>query len=250
MTDLRRHYPDAPWFFSETIACAGETQAIAPDEARHANRVLRLTPGDPVILFDGAGTLGHATLRDANGACLVREVWRMPTPRPQIEVYVAPPKGARIDDMVDQLSQVAADVLTPLKTARSVVDPRRSKLDRLRRRAREVAKQCKRAHVLAVTDVTAFEVALGGSLSAPAGLALLLAPGDARPTRLAERVCGSDTVRLLIGPEGGWTSAEQAAAEAAGALPWSIGPHVMRIETAAIAATALIAAMRSGVVVP
>lgn len=228
----------------------GQTLTVEGEEAHHALAVRRLREGDTVELLDGRGAVGAASVVAASaprrakpapsGAGLTLTVHTVrfePPHSPAIDVCAATPKGSRADEMIDQLSQVAAASWRPLLSERTVVDPRETKLDRLSRIAREACKQCGRAWLLAVDRPIDF-----GTAIAPApGLAVVLADASGPPyaTRPGDT---PRSIRLLIGPEGGWTPAEMRAASGAGAVVASFGPHAMRIETAAPVGAAIIAA--------
>jgi len=220
---------------------AGGRVALERKQAHHALRVLRLSDGDPIELFDGRGQVAEGVIVTDGSEVMVevRRVRREPRPTPSLTVASAIPKAGRVDGMVRQLSEVGADVLVPMTTKRSVVNPRQAKLERLRQIAVESAKQCGRAHVLQVAEVATFEQVL----AMEAGARLLASAGEDRAWP-SDAVASAKQITVLIGPEGGWTDEERAAAEAAGAACWTFGPYVMRIETAAVAAAAL---LRSGV---
>lgn len=211
--------------------------ALPRDEAHHALRVLRLRDGDAVEVFDGRGGVARGRLMTVGRAATVRieRTWSEPAARPHVQVAVALPKGPRADTMVAALSQAGAQAMTPLRVERSVVQPRDAKLDRFARAAIESAKQCGRAHVMTINPMRSLDDVLGE----PHDLRLLTDPQgsaavDATALRAAERVL------ILVGPEGGWTDAERAAADQAGCIRWWVGPHVMRVETAAPAAAAIV----------
>lgn len=153
--------------------------------------------------------------------------------RPTVRVFCAAPKGERVDWMVDQMSQAGAASWTPILTARTVVEPRSEKLDRLGRIAFESMKQSGRAWVMDI----------GGMMEISDAVAYCEAQGLA--VIVAEAGGGKDAPRheaygVFIGPEGGWTGEElgflrEAATRTNGAVV-TLSPHVMRIETAAVAA--------------
>lgn len=218
----------------------GQTLAIDGDEASHALRAKRLRAGERVEVFDGAGQVAACEVQDSESgrrtgtlALRVLGLARHEPARPRVEVFAATPKGGRVDEMVEGLSEAGAASWTPLVTARTVVEPRAAKLDRLRRIAVESAKQCGRAWVLEIGR----ECGLAGALAEARGAAIVLADGSAPPYRPGS---GADTVRLLIGPEGGWTDDERRDALRAGAVAASFGPHAMRIETAAVVGAAVV----------
>jgi 16S rRNA (uracil1498-N3)-methyltransferase len=146
-----------------------------------------------------------------------------------VEVVSAAPKGPRLGDMIDGLSQVGAASWSPLDSARGVVEPGAAKLGRLERIAAEAAKQCGRAWRLEIGAGLRFEDSLGGGN-------VVLADALGAPYKAS----GQGTVRVLVGPEGGWDPRELDAARRAGVRIARFGPHAMRIETATVAAAAVI----------
>ena len=211
---------------------------VVGDEARHALRVKRLGPGDPLELLDGEGAVHSARVEafDKHGRgewtmrVRVERTERRPPTVPAIHAVVAAPKGPHLDGLISQLSQVGAASWSPLRCERSVSEPGVKRLDRLRRIAEESSKQCGRAWALRVGSLTTFDDAL-----AP-GATIVMADPDAgvyRPTRSPE-------IRLLVGPEGGWSEHELERARGAGVQVARFGSHAMRLETAAVVAAAII----------
>lgn len=209
---------------------------LPEDEAHHAARVLRLEPGEAVELFDGAGRVARGVME--RRSVRVTGVRDVPPATLSLHVAVAIPKGPRADDMVNQLSQLGVDRLIPLRAERGVTDPREHKLEKFQRHAIESAKQSGRAWLMKVTPTTDFDEAL----RLDAALRLFADPAAApmNTEELGRALRGVSSVLVLIGPEGGWTDGERARARAAGCVPWNLGPHVLRIETAAVAAAAII----------
>lgn len=140
--------------------------------------------------------------------------------------------------MVNALAQLGVDRFIPLITERSVVDPRSSKLDRLSKIGQEAAKQSGRAWFMAIDEATG----LADALVCDAALKLVADP-YARPIpALDQRLDSVSTARILIGPEGGLTDSELSEARDAGFEPWTFSPNVLRVETAAAAAVAILRA--------
>ncbi len=212
------------------------------DESRHARKVLRLNIGDAVELFDGQGRRATGTVETLKPAVVVRltHVEEVPAPQPAIDLFIAMPKGGRADDMVNQLTQLGADRLTPLLTSRVTVDPRESKLERLNRIVVEASKQCGRAHLMRITAPMELTAALAQPYDLRIAAALDVASEDATRATLPDRLRRAARVQVFIGPEGGWTREEHEQFVAAGCLLWKFNPHTLRIETAACAATALL----------
>ncbi len=249
----RFHCPDAT---SILTAKAGTSQPdhggealvnLQGDELRHARKVLRLTVGDEVSVFDGRGHVGWGRIsRMTPGAAMValdRAAFVLPSV-PRLVIAAAMPKGPRATDMIHQLCQLGCDAFVPLRTARSVVDPRDAKLERLAKLVVESAKQSGQAYLMNIEPVQPLSRVL-----AMAGIAvkLIAAPPEGESEAsgvdalsLAARLRGAGEVRVLIGPEGGWTTEELAAARDAGFERWALAPAVLRIETAAAAAATVV----------
>ncbi len=218
-------------YFSDLAGVGpGSVLTIGGEEANHAARVKRVRPGESVGLFDGRGLVASgAVIRAESGKRAVLEVSiggveRSDPLSPRLEVWCPPPKGDRLEQMIDQLSQLGVGAWRPLRTARAERDAFRP--DKLGRVAVESAKQCGRAWLLEVGDWASFDHAIADPRA-------VLADASGRPGSPAD----SDTV-LLLGPEGGWTETELEQARAAGRCALRFGPHVMRIETAAVAGAA------------
>lgn len=212
----------------------GARLTIEGPEAEHARRSKRLAPGARVEALDGQGRVVDAELVEARRS-LVLEVVSVRTAdrlQPRLEVWSATPKGARVDDMIDALAEVGAARWRPLATEWGVVDPRDTKLARLDRIAREASKQCGRAWTLELGDRAAMSDAL--TPDASLGLVMADASGDWYEPK------GVGNIRLLVGPEGGWTPRERTLARDAGAALCRFGAHAMRIEVAAPIAAAVI----------
>lgn len=216
-------FPDRP----------GTRLTIGGEEGHHAARVRRVKPQDLLELIDGTGRIGQARVigsikssrREWEVECEVIGVRQVTPVAPLLEVWSAVPKGERLEQMIDALTQVGAAGWSPLSAERSVVEPREGKITRLSRVVREACKQCGRAW--------AMTVGRGGTLrdAIQTTRRVVMADGSGEP-RLADDPRPAE-VRLLIGPEGGWTDDERAEARAAGAAIVRFGPHAMRIETAA-----------------
>ena len=230
------------------------TLPLAAAQARHARDVLRLADRTAVEVFDDAGLIAGGTLRhegSAGASVVVESIssGQVGAPRLRWSVAAAVPKGERADWMVEKLSELGADEFVPLAAARSVVLPEgRNKLERWSRIATESAKQSRRSGVMRVAPLTGVSDAVS-AVTASAGRAgwYLSTAAGATPVRLLPPL-GSETQHLtaFIGPEGGWTDAELSAFAAAAPgrfTPVGLTPTVLRVETAAVAAAAVIATM-------
>lgn len=214
------------------------------DQSRHALRALRLEKGAPLQLLDGRGAVASALITGVEGGrvvCRVGSVQHEPPTAPRLTIASAIPKGPRGDAMANDLAQLGADALVPMRTARSVVHPGGPKLARYRKASAEAAKQCGRAWFMEVAPLTVFEQVLADH----AGTAVrLLADPAGEPTgAVAPRLAGAASAVVLVGPEGGFTPAEAEAATSAGFVPWRFAQHVLRVETACSAAVAVLRAL-------
>ena len=216
-------------------------------EAHHARDVLRLAEGAAVEVFDDAGATASATLIYRNSReVLVRVDSIQPPPASSVKLVIASaiPKGARADWMVEKLSELGVDIFVPLATARSVVLPEgQQKRLRWERIAAEAAKQSRRAGVMRIEPLINLEsliqrvaenhAAAGYGSTSPAALPIAQAV-DRRQARSP-----ISSWNIAIGPEGGWTEQEIAMLDQANFLSIKLTSSVLRVETAAIAAAAV-----------
>jgi 16S rRNA (uracil1498-N3)-methyltransferase len=207
---------------------------LADDDRHHLARVLRLRPGDPLTVADGAGRWRPCRFGpepEPDGEVAVE-----PVRSPAITVAFAPVKGDRPEWVVQKLTELGVDRVVPLAAARSVVrwDGERGErqVGRLRRVAREAAMQAHRARLPEIAAVAGF-----GELAAVGGATLADLGGG--PPSL-------DRPFVLVGPEGGWSDEERSA----GLATVGLADHVLRAETAAVVAGAVLAALRAGRVAP
>jgi 16S rRNA (uracil1498-N3)-methyltransferase len=217
------------------------------DEAHHLIHVLRAKPGAEVVVFDGSGAEFTARVErvERAAAALVvlerREVLRE-GPR-QITLAVALPKGDRQKWLVEKAVELGVTRLVPLETTRGVAQPTDSALKRLARFGIEAAKQCGRTRLLEIGEAEPLERYLEREM---APVRLLAHPSGGAVTA-GSPWSRAGAVAVAIGPEGGFTEAEVAAALAAGWQGLDLGPRILRIETAALAVVAALQLTTEGV---
>jgi 16S rRNA (uracil1498-N3)-methyltransferase len=230
-------------FYCPQLGAAGEALMLTGEEARHARSVRRLAAGESLWLFDGQGTMARAIIRSlerrGRGLELVlaeRQV--VAAPRPRVELACALPKGERQAVLLDMATQLGMCAFHPLLCERSIVQPRSGAARRWQRICVAACKQSRRAHLPSLREATT-PAQLAGL--ARVGYTLWVADPGARP--LAERLHGSlpDPLLLVVGPEGGMTSAEIVGLTTAGGQTVGLGGAILRIETAAIALLAQVA---------
>jgi 16S rRNA (uracil1498-N3)-methyltransferase len=214
---------------------------LADDEARHLARVLRGQPGDEVVVFAGTGAEWPARIVRLSRDAVELETGPAredPAPGgPAVTIAVALPKGERQKWLVEKLTELGVARLVPLHTERGVAEATPAACERLRRGVSEACKQCGRNRLLEIGEPRSVTAALADM--PPGSRAVIADPGGVPldPRGLAE----ARSLLALVGPEGGFTAAEIAAAEQAGAIRVGLGPHILRIETAAIALAARLA---------
>jgi 16S rRNA (uracil1498-N3)-methyltransferase len=228
---------------------AGGECALSAAQSHHLHGVLRLKPGDALVLFDGAGAeYGATVLRAGKRGVTVTVGERRTVSRESpltVTLAQAVSSGERMDYTIQKAVELGAAAIQPLAASRSVVRLSAERADRRASHWQAVAiaacEQCGRNRVPSVGAVLPLDRWLARLPAAGDGARrLLLTPrADAR---LRDLEPPRHPVILLAGPEGGFTQEEEAAARRSGFVPLSLGPRVLRTETAAVAA---LAAMQS-----
>lgn len=230
----RRFFVDSP--------ITSATGVLTGQEAQHLSKVMRGKVGDELILFDGSGAEFSARIEQLGRSevrlSIVerREVDRELSFR--LVLGVALPKGDRQRWLVEKLVELGVAELIPLVTARSVAQPSGNALERLRRAVVEASKQCGRNRLMVVGQTNTFAEFLA---DASESCARLIAHPRAGGKVAAPWIMHADKVVGAIGPEGGFTEDEIALANEYGWNKVSLGPRVLRTETAALAISVLIA---------
>jgi len=218
-------------------------RGLLGEEARHYLRdVLRLPAGAALEVFDGEGGAYAAELLPGFEAVALGPRREDPPAPAAIWLLLALARGEKLDLAVQKATELGAVRIAPFSAERSVVrlEPAKGeeRARRWRRIAEEAARQCGRSDVPEVAAPATLEDALG---SLPPGFgALVFHPGGAPLSELPAAPGRGHAA--VIGPEGGLTDAELLACERAGARRASLGPRVLRAETAAIVAVALLQA--------
>ncbi|MEX3954480.1 16S rRNA (uracil(1498)-N(3))-methyltransferase [Trinickia sp. EG282A] len=244
-----------PRFFLDAAIHSGDVLTLPDDVARHV-QVLRLNPGDTLTLFNGQGGQYAARLAEVGRRSAVVEVGEFSAVdvEPPYEITLA--QGVAGGDKMDWLTEKAVELgaarFVPLATARSVV---RLTGERAARRqahwqalVQSACEQCGRNRVPAVEAPNDFMRWLEGlpAATAEGELRLMLSPRAQLPFAALPSAAPSAAVTLLIGPEGGLSPEEEDAAAARGFTALSLGPRVLRTETAGIAVLAALAARWGG----
>jgi 16S rRNA (uracil1498-N3)-methyltransferase len=223
----------------------GPRLTLTGPEHRHVGRVLRARPGDVLTLFDGVGGEVEAKVvrverTETELALGARRA--VAGPAVSLTLLCAVPRGPRMDLLVQKTSELGVARIVPVVTERSVARPdaEAGKRARWEKIAREAARQCGRADLPIVDPPVALEVALAAP-GLPARRLALFEGEKMRSLRAALAGTEPAATALLVGPEGGFAAAELALARAAGFEAVGLGDRILRVETAAIVAVALVA---------
>lgn len=226
-------------FFVDQIR--GDTAELRGDDARHLTRVLRVEPGQRFEISDNQQAW-LAEIAEARGERVVfRTIEPIPyTPPPaRITLCAAIVKYDRFEWMIEKATELGVERILPFEAARTekgLFDASRKRSQRWERIVRESSQQSRRTRLPEILEAVRF----GAVLKVSAGHRYFLDEGEAPPLLREIPDERQDTVALLIGPEGGWTDAEREQARAAGWAPVSLGPLVLRAETAVCAALAVV----------
>jgi 16S rRNA (uracil1498-N3)-methyltransferase len=238
-------------FFADVPMAGGATLSLPDSTARHV-QVLRLQPGQSITLFNGQGGEWNATItrmgRSDVDVCLgahrarEREVGR------RVQLAMGMPANERMDWLVEKAAELGVNSLQPLHTSRSVLRLSGERADKKQNHWQSVAvaacEQCggnRVPTVAPVRDLAAWLKALPTATAEQPVLRCLLSLAEGtQPLAVAlAELPDNAAVCFLSGPEGGLTGPEEALAMASGFVPVTLGPRVLRAETAALTALVL-----------
>jgi 16S rRNA (uracil1498-N3)-methyltransferase len=235
-----------PRVFVPSERLVGPRVVLDGDPHRHLVKVLRLQAGSDVQIFDGGGTEIEAKVLAVGPRTIELELG------PRRAVALAPAsitllqavaKGDRMDLIVQKATELGVARIVPVLAERSVAKPRAGRTRRWQTIAQEAARQSGRADVPEVADPLTLAEAVAG---APAGARFVLWEEEHGQSlrRLLDGSAGA--ISLLVGPEGGFAVQEVVEARTQGFTPVGLGPRILRVETAAIVAIALVQAAAGG----
>ncbi len=238
----------APPRFHVKEAAPGARLALPEHAAHHAREVLRLRSGASVRVFDGIGAEFEAELDEVSRRSVTARLGSAVTPRAEsplrLVLALSPLKGDRMELVVQKATELGVAAIWPVVTFRTDAAARPalqgSRGERWERVASGAAEQCGRAVVPEVAPTTTLDVLVARAFDGRR-VALLETPGHAPLPSL--RVEPSRSLLLLVGPAGGFEPSEANALHEAGFTPASLGPRILRAETAAVAAVAIAAAL-------
>ena len=229
-----------PSFRARGALTPGEVTVLPDEEAKHAERVLRLRPGDEICLLDGLGGR-YAGVMEAGGAARVGEALPSNECAARVTLYQGIPKADKLETVTQKLTELGAAGVVPVKMSRCVakLDARdgKKKQERLEKIAWEAVKQCRRALPPVISEPITMRELLARKHE------LMLVPWeDAKGLTLKkvhEETPDARDIAIVIGPEGGMSAEEVGLLAEAGARVVTLGPRILRTETAAVASVTM-----------
>jgi 16S rRNA (uracil1498-N3)-methyltransferase len=234
-------------FYLAPAQWASGRPQLDESDSHHCADVLRLAVGDTIVIFDGRGTVAEAELLEVHRKhCSLQIGQRRQTPalRCAITLIQAVPKGKNMDLVLQKAVELGAAEIVPLISARTIVRiDERGEADRKQERWQQIAleacKQCGRNNVPLVTAPVSLEEFL---VKPPDAELLLLASLQPDAATIKEVLSGHErsagglpsSIAVIVGPEGDFTPEEIARLKEVGALPITLGPTILRAETAAL----------------
>ena len=232
-----------PRLFVEGPLSVGETRTLEREQSHYLTHVLRLGTGDRILVFDGeAGEflaeLGAAGKKTVS-LSLLRQT-RPQTPAGMIDYLFAPLKHARLDYMVQKAVEMGAGRLQPVRTSRTQTT--RINLDRMRANAIEAAEQCGILTIPTIADEVRFD-RLIGAWDPDRTIIFCDERAETQSPLVALDRVKPGPMAVLIGPEGGFSDEERDMLQRLpSVVRLSLGPRILRADTAAVAALALVQA--------
>jgi 16S rRNA (uracil1498-N3)-methyltransferase len=212
-----------------------ETTVLSPEESHHLARVLRVQPGQDIMLFDGRGGVADAVVESVSKTAVevrISKQWKVPPPAVQIDLIQAVPKPDRWDMVLQKAVELGVSNIQPILTKHTEFKPSDKKAERWQKIVLNAAQQCEVRWLPELHPLEKLEAVLPALKNYDLVLVGSLYEGT-RPFRQVS-CAGKTSVALLIGPEGDFSEEEVSAAVHAGAIPVSFGDRILRTETAAI----------------
>jgi 16S rRNA (uracil1498-N3)-methyltransferase len=228
------------YFYVSPGEIHGGIAVIRGDEFKHLIRVVRKKEGEQIVLLDGEDNSYRVIIRSIgkdHAECeILEKMQRLNEPAVEVTLAVSVLRNpARFDVLVEKATELGVRTIIPMVTERTI--PKGEKHSRLEKIALAAMKQCGRAYCPNILPLAPFE----DVLSRAGQFSLRLLPHEQSSVTtpintVLGKYAGASSILVVVGPEGGFTEAEVAAAEQKGFLAVSLGPRRLRTETAAIAA--------------
>ncbi len=230
-------------FFCEHISDAAEQLQLPERDNKHLFRTLRGQVGDTVKLMDGSGTTALAVILPDKSLKLT-EVFQHSAPALKLHLFVAPPRRLKMDSLLKQAAEIGIWEITPTITERAVAlpDKKKSKSNRWDTLLIEGCKQAENPFIPQIHGALSLATALQQINRETTAIFFGETPRNAEHQPLNLR--GYKNIAWFVGPEGGFTDSERQLLFENGAVPFSFGSWILRVETAAICGAAIL--MSSG----
>jgi 16S rRNA (uracil1498-N3)-methyltransferase len=232
-------------FYAPALGPAGSAAPLPPEEAQHLIRVLRLSIGETVHVFDGRGREHVATVEALTKSDAIVRIGEAATPVQESSVVLtlamALLKADKFDEVVRDATMLGVSAIQPIATTRTEVPPgRTTRVDRWQRIAVSSAKQCGRAVVPSIGEPITFSEFIGKPVAER--LLMLAEPGlhGVISTRELAAEPAPASAALLVGPEGGWAEWERRLAVDCNATLVTLGPRTLRADSAPLVALAVL----------
>ena len=228
-------------FFAPPEDIGPDVVTLKGDEAHHAARSLRVRPGEEITVADGTGRIVRAVVTDVGDLveAEVKDESVVAASRPAVTLFQALTKGDKIDGIVEKATEVGVRRIVPFVAERTIVKWDERKLEKVRDRWSAIAKAAaKQSRAPWIPDICAVASDASGALATPAIVLHEQAPARLRDVLPSEP---PDELAIIVGPEGGLSDDEVERLRAGGAGVASLGPRVLRTETAGPVAAAVIA---------
>ncbi len=236
-------------FFIPSLSLSDDSPVINGDDAVHIRNVLRLKPGDVIQLIDGTGQECDARIvRLSSGkvdVSILQRRFSESRPIPRLIIAQAMLKDNKADGIIRQITEMGIHEWLPFKAHRSVpvlnAQRVRARKDRWEKIAIEALKQCRRSDLLIISELLTFDAMLAYGLKCDVKLIFWEDESPSKPFELPDSNTGFvQTVMAIIGPEGGFTPDEIVAARALGYTTVSLGPRILKADTATLAVSTLL----------
>ncbi len=230
-------------FFVSRDDIQGDIVYIRDSDARHIRQVLRMVPGERLTVCDGAGMDYHGHIDAIDKDMIIVKITESEVNRtePPVEItlYQGIPKSDKMDYIIQKCTELGIRKIVPVLTERTVVklsaDNSGPKITRWRRIAAEAAKQCQRGRIPDIAEPCGFAVSV--EQASREGMAIIPYENE-KSTGIKSIVdrYRDGGISILIGPEGGFSEREIGFAVESGIIPVTLGPRILRTETAGVAA--------------
>lgn len=234
-----------PRFFTRQELNKADFIVISGEDAHHIIKVLRYKIGDFLELSDGKSIVANSVIEDIDHKeqyvkLRILEKTIVESINPKITLFQGIPKGDKFDFIIQKGTEIGVSKFVPVKTARTIVEFSKDKLQRRKERwykiAKEASKQCRRTDIPEISGVINFS----DSMEKIKDYDLAIIPWELEKTKSLKTVLRNENkdvrnIAVFIGPEGGFAEAEVALARRTGVISVSLGSRILRTETAAIA---------------